>query len=361
MAGQVKKTGAPGPRAHLGVMHNGKGRPGSAAILRDGQNRTSSRWGVPPSSKCDAKEAKLTARSCHPCLFLLPSHVCRWHFGGPHHSWHHPHILLFSHLWRTHHLLFFHPANRWLLWLPVLCGDTSRASSSLGSPRHSSVPHGARLEAALPPQDSRKLECYSFKEVCLLLGRAGGSGESLRTPAEILYSWGRLAFSTRQDPLPCSNIPSLPLGEPADEISIAVTLDKPFTRAWEGGRAAPWQNPWCKEGVQLPKGIPRDLRGCLRAGVMGHAVGGCTEGFQSPAVIQVPALGPCGLFPVQFCPGNGETPACAHSARWVLQKQAFHLERPKHSPKTSLLGSAHRVLLAPCFSLLAVPAPEIPP
>lgn len=109
--GQLKKTGAPEPRAHLGVMQNGKGKPGSAAILRDGQNRTSSRWGVPPSSKCDAKEAKLTARSCHPCLFLPPSHVCRWHFGGPHLSWHHPHILLFSHLWRTHHLLFFHPAN----------------------------------------------------------------------------------------------------------------------------------------------------------------------------------------------------------------------------------------------------------
>lgn len=145
------------------------------------------------------------------------------------------------------------------------------------------MPHEARLEAALPPQDSSKLECYSFKEVCLLLGRAGGSGESQRTPAEILYSWGRLAFSTRQGPLPCSNIPSLPLGEPADEISIAVTLDKPFTGAWEGGRAAPWQNLWCKEGVQFPKGIPRDLRvarGCLRAGwagVVRDAGGGCTE------------------------------------------------------------------------------------
>lgn len=78
------------------------------------------------------------------------------------------------------------------------------------------------------------------QRVCSLAGcRAGGSGESRRTPAEILYSWGRLAFSTRQDPLPCSNIPSLPLGEPADEISIAATPDEPFPTAWEGGRAAP--------------------------------------------------------------------------------------------------------------------------
>lgn len=152
------------------------------------------------------------------------------------------------------------------------------------------MPHEARLEAALPPQDSSKLKCYSFKEVCLLLGRAGGSGESQRTPAEILCSWGRLAFSTRQDPLPCSNIPSLPLGEPADEISIVLTPAKPFTRAWEGGRAAPWQNPWCKEGLHFPKGIPRDprvARGCLGAAVMGEAVGGCTEELQSPAVSQV--------------------------------------------------------------------------
>ena len=37
-----------------------------------------------------------------------------------------------------------------------------------------------------------------------------------------------------------------------------MTSDKPFPGAWEGGRAAPRHSPWCKEGVQLPKGIPRD-------------------------------------------------------------------------------------------------------
>lgn len=45
-------------------------------------------------------------------------------------------------------------------------------------------------------------------------------GRCQRPPAEILYSWGRLAFSTRPEPLPSSNMLSLPLGEPADEISI---------------------------------------------------------------------------------------------------------------------------------------------
>lgn len=86
-----------------------------------------------------------------------------------------------------------------------------------------------------------KLDCCSFKEPHVLFGLLQGrwqQGEP-RTPAEILYSWGRLAFSTRQDPLPCSNIPSLPLGEPADEISIAVTPDQPFPGAWQGCRAAP--------------------------------------------------------------------------------------------------------------------------
>lgn len=96
-----------------------------------------------------------------------------------------------------------------------------------------------------------KLDCCGFKELCLLLGLLRGwwqPGEP-RTPAEILYSWGRLAFSTRQEPLPCSNIPSLPLGEPADEISIALTPDEPFPGAWQGFGAAPrhgtaGRSPW---------------------------------------------------------------------------------------------------------------------
>lgn len=37
-----------------------------------------------------------------------------------------------------------------------------------------------------------------------------------------------------------------------------MTPDKPFPGAWQGGRAAPRHGPRCKEGMQLPKGIPRD-------------------------------------------------------------------------------------------------------
>lgn len=37
-----------------------------------------------------------------------------------------------------------------------------------------------------------------------------------------------------------------------------MTPDEPFPRAWEGGGAAPQHGLQCKEGVQLPKGIPRD-------------------------------------------------------------------------------------------------------
>lgn len=170
-------------------------------------------------------------------------------------------LLLFSlgkcHLWRTHHHLSFHPAD-------VSCCGCLCCVVTLGVP----LLHWEAPDTALCPMEpgwgqlplTRTAANWSATALkkCLLLGRAGGSGESQRTPAEIPYSWGRLAFSTRQEPLPCSNIPSLPLGEPADEISIALTLDKPSTRAWEGSRAAPWQNPWCKEGVQFPKGIPRE-------------------------------------------------------------------------------------------------------
>lgn len=166
----------------------------------------------------------------------------------------------------------------------------------------------------------------ALKKCCLLLGRAGGSGESQRTPAEILYSWGRLAFSTRQEPLPCSNIPSLPLGEPADEISIAVTLDQPFPGAWEGGRAA----PGAKRGCRFPKASPGWARGCLRAGVMGDAVGDAHKSFK---VSQVPSRGPSGLFPA--LPQEMRSPQPTFTAL-----TAPSLERPKYWPQMSLLGSS---------------------
>lgn len=220
------------------------------------------------------------------------------------------------------------------------------------------MPHGARLQAALPPQDSSKLQCCCFKEVCLLLGRAGGSGESQRTPAEIPYSWGRLAFSTRQEPLPCSNIPSLPLGEPADEISIAVTPAKPSTRAWEGGRAAPWG---AKRGCTFPKAPPGVARGCLRAGGMGDALGDAQESFRSqqrPSSLPRVTLGSFQCSSA-LAMGSPQPIFTALNTLWCCRNK-FHLKGQNIPPKHLCWGvpggsgGAHRVLLAD-------PTPEIPP
>lgn len=196
---------------------------------------------------------------------IVPTYTCRWHSeqstsllaSSPHT----PPPLLPGEMpfsgrqgQRTRHLLCFKPAN-------VGCCDCPCCHLHAAPSPRGSAPHGAWLQATSPSWGPEiNWTAAALKQhVCSLAGcRAGGSGESRRTPAEILYSWGRLAFSTRQDPLPCSNIPSLPLGKPADEISIAVTPDKPFPRAWQGGRAALRHGPWRKEGVQLPKGIPMD-------------------------------------------------------------------------------------------------------
>lgn len=166
------------------MRHNGKGkgRPGSAAILRDGQNRTSSRWGVPPSSKCDAKEAKLTVRSCHPCFSLPPSHVCRWHFGGPHPSWHHPHTLLFlslgkCRLWRTYQLLFFDPASVSCCGrgdtptAAVLCGDTRVPVLRWEAPGTALCPMGPGWRQLSLPRTAVNWSATALKKcVCSLAG-----------------------------------------------------------------------------------------------------------------------------------------------------------------------------------------------
>lgn len=151
-----------------------------------------------------------------------------------------------------------------------------------------------------------------------------------------------------------------------------MTPDKHFPGAREGDRAV----PRCKEGVQLPKGIPRDPHPQGSEGeqagdrAMGDAAGGCTEELQSPAVTQVPSRGPSRLF---LRMGIPQPTLAALTAGWVLQKQACHLESPKIIPKMPLPGSYQVVqeqftprcsptaFLSCCNWRLAAPAPEIPP
>jgi len=201
-------------------------------------------------------------------LACLPPTLAGGTLRGPHPFWHHPHILLLLllPLGKSHprvneaggHITFSALSQQ--TWAAAAaraawCHPGCRSFAGKSRPRLC-TPWGRAggSSPSLGPAINWTAAALK-KHVCSLAGcRAGGSGESRRTPAEILYSWGRLAFSTRRDPLPCSNIPSLPLGEPADEISIAVTPEKPFPGAWQGGTAAPWR----EEGVQLPKGVPRD-------------------------------------------------------------------------------------------------------
>lgn len=105
---------------------------------------------------------------------------------------------------------------------------------------------------------------------------------------------------------------------------LQVTLDKPFTGAWEGGRAPPWQSPWCKEGVRLPKGIPRGLRvtrDCHRAGVMGDAVGDAQKSFKAQQGPRSFPRVPLGSFQSSSAPGMGslQSTFTALIARWVLK------------------------------------------
>lgn len=173
--------------------------------------------------------------------------------------------------WRTRHLLYFQSANVSCCSCPW-CHPRCQPLAGKPQPWLCTTWGQAGGNSPLLGPAINWTAAALKKCVCSLAGcRAGGSGESWRTPAEILYSWGRLAFSTRQDPLPCSNIPSLPLGKPADEISIAVTPAKPFPGAWEGSRAASQHGQECKEGCSFRRASPgtpspRMVRGCLGAG-----------------------------------------------------------------------------------------------